>query len=242
MTTCFPDNVKARNALAPRRYYEGPGSLPRLTALFCQGLLLLFALVAGTLQAASLQGSIRAQDGTPLVKVPVCLRIDTSTRNCSKTQTTDRRGDYRFNGLKAGTEYQVSVLQSDSAAGRKFERYRTYVWEPVQQQVTLTGKNEALDLATFTGKFNFSNYQRGLTLTAADFPEMSSIDLVSDYVALKVFIPSGDPDIPPETIFLGQVTDTNSLKISASVPLAVAAISYQIYSANLTVNGIIQLN
>jgi len=94
---------------------------------------------------------------------------------------------------------------------------------------------------TFAGKFNFSNFQRTLTLTSVDFPELSSIDLQSDYVALKVFLPSPDQGQPPETIFLGQVTGLDQLLIEASVPLAVAEIGYEIFSASLSISGAIIL-
>lgn len=211
-------------------------------AHFCySSIALLAALLAGNAYGASLQGTVTAQGGSPLEKVPVCLRVSDTQRVCAKTQSTDRLGNYRFNGLKAGQQYQVAILQSDSAPGRKFERYRTYVWEPLQQSVTVTSKNQTLDLEQFSGKFNFSNFQRGLTLTGADFPELRSIDLLSAYVALKVYLPPTDADAVPETIFLGQVTDPDKLKVSASVPLATSAIAYQIYSAELNINGIISL-
>ena len=202
--------------------------------------LLALAMTAPTM-AASLEGTVVNDAGDPLVKVPVCLRDAGEERRCTKIQSTDRNGRYRFNGLKDGEAFSVVVFQDDSAAGRKFERYRTYVWSPGEQRVSLTGKNATASLAPFVGEFNFSNYQRGLTLTGADFPELRSLDLVGDYVMLKVFLPPTAPDIPPETIFLGRVVNADTLSVAASVPLSATWINYQIYSASLSLDGSITL-
>lgn len=203
------------------------------------------ALILGfaiqTSVAATLGGTVTSPDGEPLYRVPICLKIDTSERDCVRVRKTNQRGEYQFNGLKTNTSYTVEVFQDSSAAGRKFEEYRTYVWEPQYQKVTNKLKNYSLQLETFVGKFNFSNFQRVVTLTSADFPELSSIDLTSEYVALKVFVPSTDAESPPETIFLGQVTNLDNLVIEASVPLAASAIGYQIYSATLSLDGSIIL-
>jgi hypothetical protein len=203
--------------------------------------LALLALTLGQAQAASLGGTVTNEIGEPLAKVPVCLQTPENGSGCAKLRSTDRRGNYQFNGLKAGTDYRVAVFQDDSAAGRKFDRYRTYVWEPLYQEANLAKKNESRTIPNFSGKFNFSNFQRGLTLTAADFPELSSLDLVADYVFIKIYIPSGDPTIAPETIYLGRVVSQDSLQVAASLPLSTTLIAYQIYSATLTIDGSILL-
>lgn len=191
--------------------------------------------------AASIKGAVINTSGDPLAKVTVCLKASSSDRDCVKLRRSDQRGNYQFKGLKAGQSYSVEVFQDSSASGRKFEQYKTYVWEPQVQHAAVTTKNETIRLVTFAGKFNFSNFQRALTLTSVDFPELSSIDLQSDYVALKVFLPSPDQEQPPETIFLGQVTGLEQLLIEASVPLAVTEIGYEIFSASLSISGSIML-
>ncbi len=208
------------------------------TGLVCA--LLLFG-APHAVHAASFQGAVTDERGAPLPKVPICLSDLEEGRGCIKVQSTDRRGNYRFNGVKDGVSYRVSVFQDDSAAGRKFERYRTYVWAPGHQLAQPALKNETLNLAPFVGKFNFSNFQRGLVLTATDFQELASIDLQGAYVVLKVFIPPRDPADTPETIYLGQVTDPAKLHIVASVPLATSSLAYQIYSESLSLDGIISL-
>jgi hypothetical protein len=191
--------------------------------------------------AASIEGSVVNASQEPLAKVPVCLRIAGEDRLCDKIQSTDRNGTYRFNGLKEDLEYSIAVYQDDTAAGRKFERYRTYVWSPLSHKVAIYARNESISLAPFEGKFNFSNFQRNLTLTGSDFPELASLDLAGDYVMLKVFTPPATPDTPPETIFLGRVTNADTLSVAASVPLSTAWINYQIYSASLSIDGSITL-
>lgn len=206
-------------------------------------LVVLASVLAGTHAfAASVNGRVVNAAGEPLDKVPVCLQTSAADLQCSKLRSTDRQGRYSFKGLKPGSDYRVAVFQDNTAAGRKFDRYRTYVWEPVSQAADITRKNDSLQIADFTGKFNFSNFQRGLTLTASDFPEMSSIDLLAEYVILKVFLQSQDPSVAPETIFLGQVTNTGAINITVSVPLAATSIQYQIYSASLSIDGSISLN
>lgn len=192
--------------------------------------------------AASLQGTVVNNSGEPLSKVPVCLRTAGEDRRCSKMQSTDRDGRYRFNGLKDGDSFHIAVFQDDSAAGRKFERYRTYVWSPLEQTALAAAGKSSASLQPFVGEFNFSNYQRGLQLTGANFPELRSLDLVGDYVMLKVFLAPTAPELPPETIFLGRVMNADTLSVAASVPLSTTSINYQIYSASLSIDGSISLN
>ena len=154
---------------------------------------------------------------------------------------TDKRGAYTFNGLKSGIDYIVTVNGDSAVSNRKFEQHANYAWQPREHRATINSKNEKLTVEGFVGKFNFSNFQRIVSLRAADFPELSSIDLAGSYVALKVFISSGKVDEPPETIFLGRVIDGEKLKIRASVPLTCSAIEYEIFSSNLALSGSIGL-
>jgi hypothetical protein len=199
---------------------------------------LLFTQLAN---AASIQGSARNQDtGAPLVKVPVCLAPLSTPTECSRIRWTDKKGKYSFSGLHAGEDYAVIVNGDTSAHNRKFEAYANYVWTKQKHTVAIRSKRDKIQ-AHFTGKFNFSNFQRVINLTAADFPELDSLDLAGSYVALKVFTLSLTQDQPPETIFLGQVSSVDTLKISASVPLASSSIGYEIFSATLSLSGSIAL-
>ena len=198
-------------------------------------------VAAGWCSAASIEGTVTDADGAPLYRVPLCLKLSSSESECHRLRWTDQQGGYRFSGIKGGPDYHVEVFTDSSASGRKYESYRTYVWEPLEQRVPAIDKNERVELPPFRGKFNFSNYQRAITLTAVDFPELASLDLQGSYVALKVFIPSLREGEPPETTFLGQVTDAARLSIGASVPLAATAIGYEIYGAGVSFSGVIPL-
>ena len=208
--------------------------------LLIGGFLLLCGL-AGQAGAASIEGQVTDMAGEALTKVPVCLKATPTSESCEKTRFTDKRGGYSFKGLKTGSDYSVEILLDRSAAARKFESYRTYVWSPQVQRVSLARRNEAIGLAPFVGKFNFSNYQRSVLLTATDFPELAEFDLAADYVVLKVSFAAGDPEQPPETIFLGQVTTSYQIRFEASVPLSATAIDYEIYSASRSLAGSIAL-
>jgi len=192
-------------------------------------------------EAGSLMGTVVGDSGQPLYKVPMCLRLSGEDRKCSKIQSTDREGRYRFNGLKDGNVAHVAVFQDETAAGRKFDRYRTYVWSPAGQTAVSGDRKSSVNLTPFVGEFNFSNYQRSLKLTANDFPELRALDLEGDYVMLKVFLASPIPEAPPETIFLGRVLNADLLSVAASVPLSATAINYQIYSASLSIEGSVSL-
>ena len=191
--------------------------------------------------SASISGRAVNEMNEPLPKAAVCLAPVETPAQCTKIRATDKRGAYTFSGLKPGDTYTITINGDRSASNRKFQSFANYVWTPQQRQISIQSRNEKLYVDDFVGTFNFSNYQRIVTLTLADFPELADIDLESSYVALKVFIPATAPDEPPETIFLGQVTGSSNLNIDASVPLAVAAIEYEIFSATLAIRGSIAL-
>ena len=80
-----------------------------------------------------------------------------------------------------------------------------------------------------------------LSLTGADFPELSTIDLQTDYVALKLFLRSSTKNQPPETIFLGRVLDATTFQVEASLPLSATSVNYEIYSGSFSFTGAIAL-
>ncbi len=94
----------------------------------------------------------------------------------------------------------------------------------------LASRRDRVSGIDFTGSFNFSNFQAEFQLSGADFPELSNYDLANDYVFLKIY--TADPvNAEQNLIFLGQVTDSNSLFIEVSVPLSATELIYEIYSA-----------
>lgn len=199
------------------------------------------SLCAQLASGASIEGRATNVAGEPLYKVAICLAQTGSTGNCDKIRWTDKKGNYSFAGLKPGSDYTVVINGDRSAANRKNESYSNYVWEPQARAAAISSMNEKVSIEDFVGKFNFSNFQRVITLGAADFPELATIDLEGTYTALKVFIPSSQEGVPPETIFLGRVQSAARLEIEASIPLSVTTIGYQLYSAVMSINGSIVL-
>jgi len=78
--------------------------------------------------------------------------------------------------------------------------------------------------AEFTGKFNFSNFQRIINFTVVDFPELYSLDLEGSEIALC----EGQPS---KTISLDQVSNANKLKIRDSINIASSSIHHELFSA-----------
>lgn len=205
------------------------------------GAALALILCAQGASSASISGRTVDADGAALTKVSVCLSLASTPESCERVRWTDKKGAYTFNGLKPGIDYLVRVNGDSAVSNRKFEQHANYAWQPREYSATINSKSEKLAVEDFVGKFNFSNFQRIVSLSAADFPELSSVDLAASYVALKVFISSGKPDEPPQTIFLGRVLESEKLEIRASVPLSCSVIEYEIFSSNLALSGSIGL-
>jgi hypothetical protein len=199
-------------------------------------------LLAQTAFAAKIEGLATNVGGDELAKVPVCLALASSPLRCEKTRWTGKKGRYTFSGLQVGADYIVTVNGDSSAAVRKLEVYANYIWEPAKQTASVRSKSDSIVMQNVVGKFNFSNFQRALTLTAVDFPELASFTFSpSNYVFLKVFIPATQADAQPETIFLGQIQNPDNLAVEASLPLSATEIGYEIYDAQLSVSGTIAL-
>jgi hypothetical protein len=202
----------------------------------------MLTLLAQAAYGAKIEGHAINVDGQALVKVPVCLALASTPLLCEKTRWTDKKGRYTFPGLQVGADYIVTVNGDSSAAVRKLEVFANYIWEPAKQTASVQSKSDSIVLQDVVGKFNFSNFQRALTLTAADFPELASFTFSDNYVFLKVFIPAPQADAQPETIFLGQVQNPDQLAVEASLPLSATEIGYEIYdSNNLSLSGTIRL-
>lgn len=203
--------------------------------------LLLLFLCTQHAAAATIEGRAINDRGEPLQKVSMCLVESGTPDKCAKVRWTDKKGKYSFTGLRPGGSYTVLVNGNRSASSRKFESYSNYAWAPRSVTADISTRNERVDGGDFIGKFNFSNFQRIVSLGALDFPELAELDLAGSYTVLKVFIASSQEGVAPETIFLGQVRSGAQLEIEASVPLSVTSIGYEIYSAVSSINGSIVL-
>jgi hypothetical protein len=187
-------------------------------------------LPSSALLAGEIRGQVTyKQDVLPGVRV--CLaRSDAAPGECSKTQFTNKKGTYSFNGIDAGVPYIVKVLTDASLAARKADPYPEYGWEPANYEVQLVSRKDKISGIDFTGAFNFSNFQAELQLGGSDFPELTNYDLENDYVFLKVYTVDSS-NTEQKLIFLGQVTDISKLLIEASLPLSATQLVYELYSA-----------
>lgn len=193
--------------------------------------LFIFLLVTVLTQqawGAEIKGKVTDENGSPLEKVLVCLQKIIDTSGCYKTRATNKRGNYVFKGLKTDQTFIVSISSGTSLAARKSNPYPNYVWSPLRLEVNLTNGSKIISDQNFEGFFNFSNFQQELQLTAADFPELTSYDITSDLVYLKLYIL--DQNAAENLIFLGEVADIETLQIDVSVPQAATQLYYEIYS------------
>lgn len=199
--------------------------LPRLLAV------ILIASPCASLLAGEIKGEVTDEQGAGLAGVRVCLALlDAPPGECGKTQFTNKKGTYSFNGIDAGVPYTVKVLTGASLTARKSDPYPQYAWEPVSHNVALDSRRERVEGIDFKGSFNYSNFQSGFQLSGADFPELANYDLANDYVFLKIY--TADPDNSEQNlIFLGRVTDISKLLIEISVPLSATELIYEVYSA-----------
>jgi hypothetical protein len=236
------DIVQESKLMNQRFRASRAGGAQATGATFRHAMGLTLGLACSTAWSAEIHGHVVDPTGAPLARAPVCLRAPPTASKCTKVRFSDRHGEYSFRGLKAGTEVAVEIFLDRSASARKFEQYATYVWSPRAQTASIVSKNDRVRVDRFTGKFNFSNFQRVVELSGTDFPELLQLDSTLQPVFLKVFYmaPSAADGIP-ETLYLGQVTDPARLRLEASVPVAVTAIDYEIYSATFSRSGRIVL-
>jgi hypothetical protein len=184
--------------------------------------------------SASVGGVVVDENGQSIPQSTVCLSsqsaaaaADTSS-NCLQTQTTDAQGNYAFSQVDAGS-YVVTITD---------DRFPAYVWQPsaVGGKVTLKQPSDAVGSFNFKRQFGFSNFQKPITISGSDLPELGGFDLSQDTVFVKVY--AVDPANPAQqtVFFLGKVTDMN-LKFAASAPWTVKEVRYEIFSPTASTQG-----
>jgi hypothetical protein len=183
--------------------------------------------------SASVGGVVVDENGQSISQSTVCLSSQSvaaggTTPNCLQTQTTDAQGNYAFSQVDAGA-YVVTIIDG---------RFPTYTWQPVVVggKVSLKQSSDATTGFNFKRQFSFSNFQKPITISGSDLPELSSFNLSQDTVFLKVY--AVDPANPTQqtVFFLGKVTDMN-LKFAASAPWTVKEVRYEIFSPTAATQG-----
>ncbi len=181
---------------------------------------------------ASVGGVVVDENGKPISQSSVCLSSQTvavdASSSCLQTQATDSQGSYSFSQVDAGN-YVVTITDS---------RFPTYTWQPAVAGGKLTIKQFSDTITGFDVKrqFSFSNFQKPITISGSDLPELSSFNLSQDTVFVKVY--AVDPSNPTQqtVFFLGKVTDAN-LKFAASAPWTVKEVKYEIFSPTASTQG-----
>jgi hypothetical protein len=185
------------------------------------GTFVLLSATSFSTSAGEVTGTITdVKNNTPATKVLVCLQREGQADDCLKSTFTNKKGEYKFKGIEGN--YVVRVSAGTLLATRKQNPYPTYAWNPPRQQISVAKRGTSE--VDFSGGFNFSNFQSGLTLIAGDFPE-----LVSEAI-LKVY--ASDDNGAEMLLFLGQVDPTNEgFSIVINVPLSTTVIYYDIFGS-----------
>jgi hypothetical protein len=201
-----------------------------LSIKFFVSILLMIASKAAL--SASVGGVVVDENGQSIPQSTVCLSsqsaVSGAAPDCLQTQTTDAQGNYAFSQVEAGS-YVVTITD---------DRFAAYVWQPsaVGGKVTLKQPSDAVDGFNFKRQFGFSNFQKPITISGSDLPELGGFDLSQDTVFVKVY--AVDPANPAQqtVFFLGKVTDMN-LKFAASAPWTVKEVRYEIFSPTASTQG-----
>jgi hypothetical protein len=223
------------------KFDVAPTGPRRLSPVAIASVLILYGL-AESASAAGVSGRVVDDEGRVLTNVPVCLKQTGPNRECLDIQLTDRDGEYRFRGRKLSREYAIEIFKDTRGATRQYNLFRNYSWKPTQQTAVLTQREGHVQLEPFVGQFDFRNFQHVVHLTASDFPELAEFDLQGEHVMLKVTHAAAEATQPPNTIFLGHVTDASAVSLEASLPSATNTIDYEIYTVGRSVIGQIQLS
>jgi hypothetical protein len=198
-----------------------------LSLKFFVSILLMIASKAAL--SASVGGVVVDENGQAIPQSTVCLSPQSAAApGCLQTQTTDAQGNYAFSQVDAGA-YVVTITD---------DRFAAYVWQPsaVGGKVTLKQPSDAVGSFNFKRQFGFSNFQKPITISGSDLPELGGFDLSQDTVFVKVY--AVDPANPAQqtVFFLGKVTDMN-LKFAASAPWTVKEVRYEIFSPTASTQG-----
>lgn len=211
---------------------------------------LLFIVVLIFLSPHTYGGEIRGRitdgEGAPLFKVDVCLSYLILPSECIKKRSTNQNGLYSFKGINVNKaidsrgRYIIRVIESLTVTSRQNDLYRNYVWTPETTEVELQSKSGSVKNVDFTGRFNFSNFQKVLRLTSTDFPELVNFDVDQDYVFLKLY--TIDRSDGQNLIYIGQVTSMENLVLEVSMPLSATELHYEIFSSTNSVSNTIPLS
>jgi hypothetical protein len=180
---------------------------------------------------ASVNGTVVDENGQPISQSTLCLSsqsaVVTATTDCLQTQTTDAQGNYNFTQVDAGA-YVVTITDS---------RFPTFTWLPVARKVTFAQSSDTITGFNFKRQFSFSNFQKQISISGSDLPELVGFNVSQDTVFVKVY--AVDPADPTQqtVFFLGKVTSDTNLKFAASAPWTIKEVKYEIFSPTASAQG-----
>lgn len=204
--------------------------------------LTLFLSLPVSAWAGGIRGVLKDEQGHPIRRGALCLMSEASvaTWQCIKSGYSARNGKYAFANLRKGT-YYVLVRRIDASGPN-------YAWLPSLQLVILKKNSSIIKYVDFNWLsqgaeqgFKFNNFRYDQPLTAANFPELAEFDTVKETVILKLYIPTVNPEVDEQNLFLGQVGNPEALSINPSVPNTVTTLNYEIFSPSRTVSGTLTL-
>jgi hypothetical protein len=168
------------------------------------------------------------------VEVFATFSVSQARSRGSESTTRDRQARSR----RLSSSIRRSQLLRADPEPRE-DQYSNYAWTPALATVSVVSAFDVVGDVDFTGTFNFSNYQRSIRLTGEHFPLLEQFEFATSYVFLKVYAFESDEE---RLIFIGQITNLDTLQIEVSLPLSVDVLLYDVFSPDASASGSIQVS
>ncbi|PZN74694.1 MAG: hypothetical protein DM484_20620 [Candidatus Methylumidiphilus alinenensis] len=198
---------------------------------FFLSIILFLMAASNAAMGAYVSGEVVDQNGQPISQSTLCLSaqstVVTAAPNCLQTQTTDANGNYVFGQVSPGA-YMVTIIDG---------RFPTFTWLPVARNVTVAQFSDTVTGFNFNRQFSYSNFQKPVTLSGVNLPELAGFNLSQDTVFVKVYAVNPANPTQQTVFFIGRVTNEANLKFAASAPWTVNQVIYEIFSSSASAQG-----
>jgi hypothetical protein len=184
-----------------------------------------------TAMGASVSGTVSDENGQAIAQSVICLSaasdLPAAKPVCLQTQTTNASGAYAFNLVNPGT-YLLTIIDG---------RFPTFTWLPVARKLTLARPSDLVTGFNFKRQFSFSNFQKPVSISGTDLPELAGFNLSQDTVFVKVYAVDPANRSRQTVFFMGRVTSGTNLSLVASAPWTVREVVYEIFSLTAARQG-----
>lgn len=193
--------------------------------------LVLFVTSSAIAHAAVISGNVTDENGLAIAGSTLCLSVQSADPAaepvCIQTQTADSTGAYTFNQVQSGA-YVVTIVDN---------RFPTFTWMPAARKLSIANFADQVTGFGFKKQFSFSNFQKAVTFSSKDLPELAGFNLSQETVFVKVY--AVDPANPKQqtVFFMGRISKDAQLKFNASAPWAVKEVVYEIFSTSAARQG-----